>query len=163
MGAIPVIGILGLALLPGAVPAGAATWQAYLAAMDEALDDQDVGRARRAWREAHLAAQGSWHWEGLVEVADGCLRLARSSSTGRASVPEARSLYLAALFRARQQRSVEGMLRAAEGFYRLDDHLAAGQALSLAEGLAAESGDVHDRALIRGFAERVARGRRSGR
>jgi hypothetical protein len=91
-----------------------------------------------------------------VEVADGCLRLARASSGRRGFVPEARGLYLTALFRARQQRSVEGMLRAAEGFHQLEDREAAGQALRLAESLAGESGDARDLALVRGFAERLA-------
>jgi hypothetical protein len=151
------IGILGLTLLPGAASGWAGPWRDHLAAMDEALDRQDLLGAGRAWREAHLAAQGSWRWDGLVEVADGCLRLARASSNGRGLVPEARGLYLTALFRARQQRSVEGMLRAAEGFNRLEDHEATSQALRLAESLAAESGDARDRALVRGLAERLAR------
>jgi hypothetical protein len=49
------------------------------------------------------------------------------------------------------------MLRAAEGFNRLEDHEATSQALRLAASLAAESGDAQDRALVRGFAERLAR------
>jgi hypothetical protein len=151
------IGILGLALLPGAASGGAGPWREHLALMDEALDRLDLPEAARAWREAHLAAQGSWHWDGLVEVADGCLRLARAATYRRGLVPEARGLYLTALFRARQQRSVEGMLRAAEGFHRLDDREATGQALRLAESLAAESGDAQDLALVRGFAERLGR------
>jgi hypothetical protein len=150
------IGILGLALLPGAANGAGGPWREHLATMDEALDRQDLPEAARAWREAHLAAQGSWHWDGLVEVADGCLRLARASSGRRGFVPEARGLYLTALFRARQQRSVEGMLRAAEGFHQLEDREAAGQALRLAESLAGESGDARDLALVRGFAERLA-------
>jgi hypothetical protein len=151
------IGILGLALLPGAASGGPGPWREHLVAMDQALDRQDLPEAARAWREAHLAAQGSWHWDGLVEVADGCLRLARAWSSRRGFVPEARGLYLTALFRARQQRSVEGMLRAVEGFHRLDDREATGQALRLAESLAAESGDARDLALVRGLAERLAR------
>jgi hypothetical protein len=151
-----VIGMLGLTLLPG-TSGWAGGWRAHLAAMDEALDRQDLSEAERAWREAHLAAQGSWRWDGLVEVADGCLRLARAWREGRGLVPEARGLYLTALFRARQQRSVEGMLRAAEGFNRLEDHDATGQALRLAGSLAAEHGDAHDQALVRGAAERLAR------
>jgi hypothetical protein len=157
MRAMHVIGLVGLTLLPGSANGWGEAWRVHLAAMDEALDRQDLSAAERAWREAHLAAQGSWHWSGLIEVADGCLRLARASSTGCRLVPEARSLYLTALFRARQQRSVEGLLRAAEGFNRLEDHEATSQALRLAEDLAPANGDARDRALVRGFSERLAR------
>jgi len=157
MRAIYVLGVMGLACLPVAASGGMAAWRVHLAAMDEALDRQDLAAAGRAWREAHLAAQGSWLWTGLVEVADGGVRLARASGEGGTLLPQARSLYLTALFRARQQRSVEGMLHATEGFHRLGDDEATSQALRMAATFAAEHGDAQDRALVRGVAERVSR------
>ena len=157
MRAIHVLGVMGLACLPVAASGGMSAWRVHLAAMDEALDRQDLAAAGRAWREAHRAAQGSWLWTGLVEVADGGERLARASGEGGTLLPQARSLYLTALFRARQQRSVEGMLHATEGFHRLGDDEATSQALRMAATFAAEHGKAQDRALVRGVAERVAR------
>jgi hypothetical protein len=124
--------------------------------MDRAIDGRDVAAAERAWHEAYLTALGTWGWDGMMDVADAYVRLGRISNPGPAAMAKARNLYLAAFFRARQQRSVDGLLRAAEGFARVGDRAAAEQALRIAESLAAEIGDRHAPARIRARASTLA-------
>jgi hypothetical protein len=62
----------------------------------------------------------------MIEVGDAARRFAG----GR---PRARQAFLTALFRARQQRSLDGVLRAATGFGELGDRDTLAQALRMAE------------------------------
>jgi hypothetical protein len=57
------------------------------------------------------------------------------------AAPRTRSMYLAALDRARAERSVEGTVRVAEGFSRLGDREVTDRVLRLAAFLAVHSGD----------------------
>jgi hypothetical protein len=159
-------GLLG-GLAPAPAPAGGvgevdgareAPWRGHLRAMDRALDRRDAGAAEQAWHEAYLTALGSWPWDGMVDVADAYVRLIQASTSGGAAIAKARHLYVAAFFRARQQRSVDGVLRAAEGFARVGDRAAARQALRLAERLAAELGDPRAPDRIRALGATLADG-----
>jgi hypothetical protein len=111
----------------------AAPWTLHIAAVDAALRKGDVSAASAAATDAYRAAQASRRWDGLVEAADAYLRLADAAGAPRAGVPRARELYLAALFRARDAGSVEGVIRVAQSFDRLGDREAAAHAMRVAQ------------------------------
>src|SRR5205823_8854438 len=112
--------------------------------------------AVQAWRRARELALRSRGWRGPVEAADAELRLAAATGRVNEAKPHARELLLVALFRARAEGAVDGVLHAAEGFARLGDRDAALLALRIADKLAARSGAEADRAHVRLVAERLA-------
>ncbi len=81
-------------------------------------------------------------------MGDAYLRIAGTAEGRKTAEAKARRIYLAALFRARQQRSVQGMLRTAEAFAALGDREVTEQCLILAERLAEEARDAEARDLI---------------
>lgn len=129
-------------------------WKVLLARMDEALARNQVAGAESLWREACVAALRSRHWEGMVAVADAYRQLgARAGFRGDA---KARQLYLTALFRARSEMSLEGVLRAAQGFAELGDREVVDQCIGAAWGVAAKTRNPLDEARVRAFAARWA-------
>jgi len=115
-------------------PAVTATpWTPHIVAANAALRSGDLTAASAASTEAYRAALASRRWEGLIEAADAHLRLAEAAGAPQAGVPRARELYLAALFRARDARSLEGVLRVAQAFDRLGDREAADHAMRVAQ------------------------------
>jgi 16S rRNA (cytosine967-C5)-methyltransferase len=66
-----------------------------------------------------------------------------------------RRIYLAALFRARQQESLDGVLRTAEAFAGLGDRELVDRCLRIAESLAARVPDAQARERVREVAERL--------
>jgi hypothetical protein len=112
---------------------GPAPWAAHLAAVDVALQADDLETAQRAWQTAYMAALASRRWEGLAETADAYLRLADATRTSGA--PRARALYLSALLRARDAGARDGVLRAAAAFDGLGDREVAAQARGIAARL----------------------------
>ena len=118
------------------------TRQAALASVDAALGQNDVATALRSWQDAYELARQSRSWRGLVEAADAHLRIGAAANASAAAAPRAREIYLAALNRARAERSVEGAVQiAAEGFAALGDREVADLALRIATWLASRSGD----------------------
>jgi hypothetical protein len=96
------------------------SWVSALTALDDALARGDASEALRTWSEAHSLALRSRHWEALLAVGDARLKI-QSAEPGNAAVAKAREAYLAALFRARQEGSSEGVIRATEAFDALGD------------------------------------------
>ncbi len=131
--------------------AGGARWRAHLARVDDALAKQDLSGATHACEDAYRAALGSRRWEALVDVGDAYLRIGEAAGSRRGWEARARKSYLNALLRARQEGSVEGVLRAAEAFADLGDREVAEQGLRIAESLAAQ--DPEARADVRSFHE----------
>jgi hypothetical protein len=153
--------VVGLVVALGAGATDAAQtaevpWLAHLRAVEAALVRMDLGAAERAWQDAYLAALGSWRWDGMLEVAGAYLRIGQAAGRQQSSAARARNLYLAALFRAREQRSLDGVLRTAEAFARLGDRDMVQQCLRMAETLASETRDPHAPARIRAFTIRLA-------
>ena len=132
-----------------------APWIAHIEAMDAALGRGDVGVAVRARHSAHLAALESRRWEGMADVGDASLRLAELPDARGAMVAEARRAYLSALLRARQQRSLDGVLHAAEAFAALGERDAARQALVMASAMSAGSGRAELAERMRTLRERL--------
>jgi hypothetical protein len=121
-------------------------WTTPLARAEEALERDDAAAALSWWREARSAALRSGQWEGMIAVGDAARRLAPSDPGA------ARRAYLTALFRARQQRSLDGILRAAVAFAELGDREILPEALRMAER---EAGlDPRALARVRSAAER---------
>ena len=140
-----VLGISGLSgggSIPGRLdqlaflhPSPELAWTQHVALVDEALARGDLSHATHEWREAYGAALRSRRWDALAEVGDRALRIAEVAGGSTHFRAEARQAYLNALFRARAQRAVEGMHRAAEAFARLGDSEMAQGARRMAENL----------------------------
>jgi hypothetical protein len=120
----------------------------------EALARGNVGAAERSAHIAYAAALASRSWEGLLEAGDAHRRIGEVSGQRAAAAAQAREAYLAALFRARQQSALDGVLRAAEAFADLGDQDAAARGVRIAEGLAAR--DPEAQADVRAVAARLA-------
>lgn len=140
-----------------AVELDGALWERHVQVMDDALGRGDVGAAIRARHAAYVTALESSRWEGLVAVGDASLRLARFRGEGAAMLPEVRRAYLGALFCARDQRSVEGVLRVAEAFASLGEGDVADQVLVMALALAASSPTAPASERVRILRERPER------
>lgn len=132
-----------------------APWAGDLEAVRDALARGDVSAAERAWFKAYVEARQSRRWEGLVQVADAYLRIGELSGSRPAARAKAREIYLAALFRARQQDALNGVLEATEAFAALGDREVAEHGLRIAEGLAARVADPDARARVETFAIRL--------
>ena len=133
---------------------GDAPWTAHIRRMDDALANGDVSLAIRAWQQAYGAALVSSRWEGLVEVGDSLLRIGQTTKLAQASTTIARSAYVTALFRAREDGSLDGVLRATEAFAALGDREVVASSIRIAEDLAA-SADSQARQRVRELAERL--------
>src|SRR5437867_9075373 len=133
-----------------------APWTEHIRAMDQALEERNATAAVRAWRNAYAAALGTPGWRGLVEVAAGSLRIGAIPGFGKASEARARETYWLALFRARQQGSLNGVLDAAEAFGAPGDGAMVRQCLSGAQGLAALHSDKDSADRVRALAATIA-------
>jgi hypothetical protein len=132
----------------------AAPWAPHVERVDEALAQDNVSAALRAWGNAYTAALGSRRWEGLIEVGDAYLRIGDRVAYRPAFAAKAREAYLAALFRARRQNSLDGVLRAADAFAALGDRQVVAQCLKLARELAGR--DPQAQARVQGYTNRVS-------
>jgi hypothetical protein len=133
-----------------------AAWATAIDAMDDALSKGDVGAAVTARQQAYLAALGSRRWDAMADVGDATLKLARTRSLRSVMEAEARRVYMVALFRARRQGSVHGVLRVTEAFALLGDRDVARQGLVIANALAVASSDPYARERVRALQERLA-------
>ena len=127
-------------------------WAPHLVAAEEALARQDLRAAVRAWDEAHLAAVGSLRWDGLIEVGDVYVRIGQVRGPRDTARATARRAYFAALFRACQHDSIDGILRAAEAFAALGDRQIVEECMGLAELIA---DDAPGRARVAAVAQRL--------
>src|SRR2546422_10406583 len=85
-------------------------WTAHIQAMNLALSENDPGESVRAWRQAYSSALSHPGWLGLLTVAAASLRLGAFPGLARGAAGRARESYWIAFFRARQQRSHNGVL-----------------------------------------------------
>ena len=126
----------------------------HLRIADEELDRGHVAAAQLHLRAAYAAALRVPGWESLVEVGDGFRRLARVGDAQTGAAGHARAAYLAALVRARHARSVDGVLRAGDGFGALGDGEVVGQCIAIARRIADRGGDAVAHGRVRAFTER---------
>lgn len=130
-------------------------WAVYIAKIDEALGRRDISTAVFVWSDAYSVALGSRHWEGMLDVGDAYLRIGDASGFRKAYESKARRIYLTALFRARAQRSVDGVLRVAQAFAMLGDRDVVNQCIRVARSLAESDGDAESRARVLAFSARM--------
>jgi hypothetical protein len=153
---VAILALLGVEFLAdqvvGAEPDVA--WRAQLARVDAALARNDLAGAEMLWAEAYVAAIKSRHWEGMVAAGDIYRRLGELGGFRKLSDAKAREAYLAALFRARNRGSLEGVLRVAQGFSELGDHEVVEQCISVARSVAARSWNPRAEERVRTFVER---------
>ncbi len=121
--------------------AGAEEWKARLASLDRALGANDIDTATQTWRDAYGAALGSRRWEPMFAVGQAALRIGGAPGSTKGRDEKARQCYLMALFRARQQKSVEGVLLVAEAFADLGDVEVASRAIHMAGALTRRHSD----------------------
>ena len=136
--------------------APAAPWVGHIREMDEALAGRNVEAAERAWHDAYLAALGSHLWQGMVEVGDASLRIGAVRGFRKISEVTARQSYLAALSRASQLGSLEGVLRTAQALAALRDRAVVEQCLRIAENLAGEARTAQARNRVRAVKAHLA-------
>jgi hypothetical protein len=155
-GRLAVLLILGIISGTARAQAGEDTtpWAPGIRRAEEALTRREFSAALRAANEAHEAATRTTGWEGLVEVAGTYRHIGEVTGLRQSFDTKAREIYGRGLFRARQQGSVEGVLRVAEGYLTLGDITAATQCVRVAERLAGR--DPEARADVRAFAARLA-------
>jgi hypothetical protein len=129
-------------------------WQVQLERVDAALARNDLAGAEILWGDAYVAAIKSRHWEGMVAAGDTYRRLGELGGFRKISDAKAREAYLAALFRARNRGSLEGVLRAAQGFAELGDQAVVEKCIRVARSVAARSWNPRAEERVRIFAER---------
>jgi hypothetical protein len=89
----------------------------------------------------------------MVAAADTYRALGARAGFREASIAKGRQTYLTALFRARSEGSVEGVLRTAERFAELGDRGVVEQCIRVARQVAASSRDPQTEEYVRAFTE----------
>jgi hypothetical protein len=128
--------------------------------IEQATARGDVASAVTARNEAYRAAIASRRWEGFLAAGDAILRLGDMTQSRSTAEPEARRLYLSALFRARGQQSLDGVLLATEAFGRLGDRDVVEHGLRMARDLAGS--DPEAQARVRLVEDRSSRSAAAG-
>lgn len=150
-------GCLAILALAGNVAALATPeqpWGPAAQQVDNALARKEYSAALRAANDAYSLALGSTRWDGMVAAGDLYRRIGDATGLKRSFESKAREAYQKAFFRARQQSSVEGVLRATEGYAALGDTQMVGLGLRVAQRMAV--GDPEAQADIRTFRARLA-------
>ena len=129
-------------------------WRVHVHTVDRALSQGDVLAAETAWQEARRQALMIRRWEAMLNLGDASRRIGQRGGFPGTAVAKARTGYLAALIRAREQGSVDGTLRAAEAFASLGDWEVAAQGVRVAEQLADHAQDSQARQHVRAFRDR---------
>ncbi len=135
-------------------------WASPLRDMDQAIGRGDIASAVAARNEAYRAAIASRRWEGFLAAGDAILRLGEMTQSRSTAEPEARRLYLSALFRARGKQSLDGVLLATEAFSRFGDRDVVEQGLRMARDLAGS--DPEAQARVRLVEDRSSRSAAAG-
>jgi hypothetical protein len=115
------------------IGAASAWLSAHLRNVDSELRRNNVSAAERAWHDAYVVALDSPRWEGMLAVGDAALRVGDRTRARLAARARARQAYLAALFRARDERSRDGLYRVAGAFAALGDTALAIHCVRIAE------------------------------
>jgi hypothetical protein len=126
-----------------------------LTRVDEALAVKDIAAAVRAWRDTRAAALGRRGWKSMVALGDAYLRIGDGAEFRRGFTAGARETYLTALSRARDEQSIEGVLRTAQAFAALGDVDVVGYCLQVASRMAARDPDPRAREVVAEVANRL--------
>jgi hypothetical protein len=132
---------------------------ATLRAIEDAVARGDLAAAERLSRSLHTRALASRRWADWLAAGDAALAVGRGAPQPGLLRATARQAYLAALFQARGQRSLRGVLRAAEAFAQLGDHDIVEGALRIAAQMpgASEASEIERIRLVTDRLRRLAR------
>ncbi|PYO00511.1 MAG: hypothetical protein DMD91_10285 [Candidatus Rokuibacteriota bacterium] len=155
--AVPLLGALQFAAQRVQDAAPRPAWSDAIEQVNRAIARNDAGGALRAWYDAYNMARGTRAWRPLVEVGDAALKIGHFTGSPRDAAGRARDAYLIALFRARRDRDIDGLLRVAESFAKLGDHEVTLQCLAIADRVVMRSGDDAARERLRDVTERLSR------
>lgn len=150
--ALTVLGI-GVAGNVAALAEPEGPWTPSVQQVDAALARKEYSAALRAANDAYTLALNTTRWDGMVSAGDLYRRIGEATGLRRSFDTKAREAYQKAFFRARQQASVDGVLRAVEGYAALGDAQMVGVGLRVADRLA--SRDPEAQADIRTFRARL--------
>jgi hypothetical protein len=128
-------------------------WMRHMGEAEAALAAGDGPAALASLRAAHQAAVRMERWEALAAVGDAARRSGEMAAPARHAVSTASRAYLAGLAVARERRSVEGVLRVAEGFAALGDREMVEYCVGVAGRLAQHDGAAERQSHVRGFVE----------
>lgn len=129
-------------------------WTLRLREAETALAAGDGRTAVTRLRAAHQAALRTGRWDALTDVGDVARRARElAAPPPRASATASRA-YLAGLARAREQHSVEGVLRVAEGFAALGDGEMVEYCIGVAGRFAASDGSGEHATRVDTFVQR---------
>jgi hypothetical protein len=131
-------------------------WTAHIQTMDQTLAERDPRAAVGAWRQAYSAALSDPGWRGLLTVSTASLQLRAFPGFAGEAITRARETCWIAFFRARQQRSLDGVLSAAATFENLGDFAAYERSMRVAEMLATRTGEATAVDRLRLFMARLA-------
>jgi len=120
-----------------------------ITAIGEAVQRGDLATARTAWHEAYRSLRRTRDWQAKAALGDTALAVAGGSGARQPWEADARQAYLGALFRARAEASLDGVLRATGAFATLGDRDIAEEGLRIAESVALRMGtaEARDRVL----------------
>jgi hypothetical protein len=121
--------------------------------VEAALDHGDFATAVRMTETAHRRAVRERRWDSLLEVGDVYYRIANRTGAPEVVGARARDAYEAALRSARHAESLDGVLRAADGFAQLGDLAGMELSLHVARDLAGSDAEAVDD--VRAAAERL--------
>jgi len=121
-----------------------------ITAIGEATQRGDLTTARAVWHDAYRSLRRTRDWQGMAALGDAALGIAGASGAHQPWEADARQAYLGALFRARAEASLDGVLRATDAFATLGDRDVAEEGLRIAESVALRMGTVEarDRVLV---------------
>ena len=138
---------LGLGVSDGQTPSEDSTAE-RITAIGEAVQRGDLATARAAWHDAYRSLRRTRDWQGMAALGDIALGIAGASRTRQPWEGDARQAYLGALFRARAEASLDGVLRATGAFATLGDRDIAEEGLRIAESVASRKGTPEARAWV---------------
>jgi len=126
-----------------------------IAAIGTAVQRGDLEAARAAWRDAFQALRPTQDWQGMAVLGDTALWIAGVSGARDPWEADARRAYLGAMFRARSEESLDGVLRATEAFATLGDRDVAQEGLRVAELVASRAGTAEARDRVLAYRARL--------
>ena len=132
----------------GHAPSASSTAE-RIAAIGEAVQGGDLATARAAWHDTYRSLRRTRDWQGMAALGDIALGIAGASGARQQWEGEARQAYLGALFRARAEASLDGILRATDAFATLGDHDVVEEGLRVAESVALRTGTAEARDRVR--------------
>ena len=109
-------------------------------AIGEAVHRGDLATAHAAWDDAYRSLRRTRDWQGMAALGDAALEAAGASGARQPWEADARQAYLGALFRARAEASLDGVLRATDAFAALGDRDITEEGLRVAELVALRAG-----------------------